>query len=389
MTLPIATSSEGGAIIGLFPALLSIGGVQEAGRLTAAALRDIASRRGWRVDFLSLNDLPGPQVFQAGEVQVSFRGFARHKLRFTLSAIGRARRFAKARPLVALAAHPNLAFPIEWIQRASPTLKTVVMSHGVEVWTPLPLLRRGALLRADRVLAPSSDTAQKLTAIQGVLPGRVRVLPWPLNPDFLRLANAPAKLPAPAHFPEGRVVLTVGRWAASERYKGADELIGAVSMLRADIPDLQLALVGKGDDLPRLRRLAAETSVADRVHFFDHLSREEVAACFARADVFALPSTGEGFGIVFLEAMAFGKPVVGAACGGTTDVIEDGINGLLVPPREPERLAQALKILLQNESLRAAMGQCGLEIVRQKYQFDIFRAGLEEVLESASGLPPV
>ena len=201
---------------------------------------------------------------------------------------------------MALAAHPNLAFPIEWIQRASPTLKTVVMSHGVEVWTPLPLLRRGALLRADRVLAPSSDTARKLTAILGRAS-------WPGPRSSLAAEpglSSPRKCPREASarfpdFPEGRVVLTVGRWAASERYKGADELIGAVSMLRADIPDLQLALVGKGDDLPRLRRLAAETSVADRVHFFDHLSREEVAACFARADVFALPSTGEGFGIVF------------------------------------------------------------------------------------------
>ena len=367
-------------IIGLFPELLGVGGVQEAGRLTAAALHEIGLRRGWSLDFLSLNDPPGAHVVPGDERRISFQGFGRAKLRFVLSAMGRARHVAMGRDLIVLAAHPNLAFPAAWMRRVSPRLRTVVMSHGIEVWKPLPILRRGALLKADLVLAPSGDTARKLEGVQGVSPEKIRTLAWPLNPDFLRMAGAPAGLPLPPAFPEGRVILAVGRWAASERYKGADELIRAVQRLRATVPGLHLVAVGGGDDLPRLQKLAADLGVADGVHFLTGLTREEIAACYARADVFALPSTGEGFGLVFLEAMAFAKPVVGAACGGTTDVVEDGVNGLLVPPRDTERLVQALGRLLGDDVLRAELGRRGAELVQQKYQFGVFQAELEKIL---------
>jgi glycosyltransferase involved in cell wall biosynthesis len=152
------------------------------------------------------------------------------------------------------------------------------------------------------------------------------------------MSDAPASLSVPPVFPQGRVILTVGRWAAAERYKGADELIRAVAQLRASVPGLHLVAVGGGNDLLRLRGVAADLGAADRVHFLENLSREEIAACYAHADLFVLPSAGEGFGLVFLEAMAFAKPVVGVAFGGTTDVVKDGIDGLLVPPRDSEQL---------------------------------------------------
>jgi len=380
MTAPESTPQHQ-RVIGLFPELLGVGGVQEAGRLTAAALGEIALRRGWTTDFLSLNDLPGPHAFDIAGRTMSLRGFGRAKISFVLSAIGRARTAANDRAPIILAAHPNLAVPAAWMQRASPRAKTVVIAHGVEVWKPLPSFRRRALKRANLVLAPSRDTVQKLIDVQGVAPERARKLAWPLSPSFLRLADVPGNLPVPAAFPEKcLVILTVGRWASSERYKGADELIHAVAQLRGTFPKLHLVAVGGGDDLPRLRELASSLGVADRVHFLENLSREEVAACYARSDLFALPSTGEGFGLVFLEAMAFSKAVVGVACGGTTDVVEDGVNGLLVPPRDGGALAQALDRLLRDELLRTQLGRRGAEIVRLKYQFEIFQADLETIL---------
>jgi phosphatidyl-myo-inositol dimannoside synthase len=369
-------SPRANRIIGLFPELLGVGGVQEAGRQTAAALEEIALRHEWIPIFLSLNDPPGAQSFSAGERSISLRGFGRAKLRFVLSAIGHARNETG----VVLAAHPHLAPPAACTKWISPRLKTLVMSHGVEVWEPLAPLRRNSLRGADIALAPSSDTAQKLADIQGVSPKKIHKLAWPLSPSFLRWADAPSELPLPNGFPQGQIILTVGRWAASERYKGADELIGAVSQLRSSFPALRLLAVGGGNDLARLQNLASELGVADRVHFLEGVSRKELAACYAHADVFALPSTGEGFGLVFLEAMAFARPVVGAACGGTTDVIEDGVNGLLVPPGEPQRLAKALARLLRDSALRADLGRRGSEIARHKYKFEIFRAGLERIL---------
>ena len=195
------------------------------------------------------------------------------------------------------------------------------------------------------------------------------------------MAETPSSVPPPSGFPQGRVILTVGRWAASERYKGADDLIRAMAQLRTKFPGLYLAAVGDGDDLPRLKKIAADSGVSESVRFLTGLSRQEIAACYARCEIFALPSTGEGFGLVFLEAMAFGKALVGAACGGTTDVVEDGVNGVLVPPGDSERLVEALAILLKDELRRAKLGQRGAEIVRRDFSFEVFQNKLEIILE--------
>jgi phosphatidyl-myo-inositol dimannoside synthase len=373
-------SSETKRIIGLFPELLGAGGVQEAGRLTAAALQEIALKRQWSVEFLSLNDPPGTRSLDTGAGTVGFRGFGRAKIRFVLDAISRARSLKKSDAAIVLVAHPYLAVPGRYMRIVSSHLKVLVMAHGVEVWTTLASSRRKAVLAADLVLAPSRDTAQKLIEVQGVAPANVHRLPWPLSPSFLRLAAAPEALPLPAEFPQGRVVLTVGRWTASERYKGADELIGAIAQLLTSVPSLHLVAVGAGDDLPRLRKISRDLGVADSVHFLENLSREQIAACYASAEIFAMPSSGEGFGLVFLEAMAFSKPVVGASCGGTTDVIKDGINGFLVPPRNAGQLVQALGRLLEDESLRECLGRRGAEMVRQQFRFEAFRTEVERLL---------
>ncbi len=373
-------SPQEGSIIGLFPELLGVGGVQEAGRLTAAALQGIAAAHNTSAEFLSLNDAEGSHSFDLAGRSVPFRGFGRAKLRFVLSAMARILPLAKNPARILLAAHPNLAVPAAGSQLASPRLKTIVVAHGVEVWKPLPPYRRHALRRATCVLAPSRDTVQKLIAVQGASPQKIRALPWPLNPEFLRMAAEPARLPLPPAYPNGRVILAVGRWSASERYKGIDELLHAVAQLRSAHPDLHVVAVGGGDDLPRLRHLSADLGVTHIVHFLQNLSREQIASCYAHADIFALPSTGEGFGLVFLEAMAFAKPVIGVAAGGATDIVEDEINGLLVPPRDTAALGRAVSRLLRDETLSRELGRRGAEIVLQKYQFNTFLTGLERIL---------
>jgi phosphatidyl-myo-inositol dimannoside synthase len=365
-------------ILGLFPELLGVGGIQEAGRLTAAALDRIAGRHdNWVTSFQSINDGPGDHEFEIGGQQVSLRGFNRSKVRFVGSALGQSRNGAR----IVLAAHPYLALPAAWMKSLSPQLKTIVMSHGVEVWNPLPSLRRRALLSADLVLAPSTYTAQRLAEVQGVSSAKIRKLAWPLNPDFLKMADNPVALSLPKNFPEGRVILTVGRWAASERYKGVDDLIRAVAQLQTKFPRLCLAAVGDGDDLPRLEKIARDSGVSESIRFLTNLSREEIAACYARSEIFALPSTGEGFGLVFLEAMAFGKPLIGTAHGGITDIIENRVNGLLVPAGDLKSLVDALAELFENESLRMELGRRGAEIVRHRYSFDVFVNNLERIIE--------
>jgi glycosyltransferase involved in cell wall biosynthesis len=372
--------------VGLFPDLLGVGGIQEVSRQTVRALLGISAQNGWSSALLGLNDPPGAHEFSTGENKIALRGFGRSKLRFILAALQNARK----KPRVVLAAHPNLAPIASWMKRFAPQTKIIVMAHGVEVWRPLPARRRTALLAADIVLAASTSTVQKLTEVQQMPLEKIRKLPWPLDLDLLSMAGAPANLLTPADFPPSPVILTVGRWAASEQYKGVDDLIRALAQLRATHKNLTLAAVGAGDDLPRLQKLAADLGVAGAVRFLTGLSKQELAACYARADIFALPSTGEGFGLVFLEAMAFAKPIVAAAAGGSTELVEDKVNGILIPPRDQVALIQALDQLLRDASLRSALGERGAEIARRKYRFDLFQSQFAAILAACDldSLPP-
>jgi len=372
-------------ITGLFPELAAIGGVQEAGRMTAFALQEIAGSRGWSLDVLALNDSSGPQTLRLDERTVAFEGYARAKLSFVRSAMKRARAAMRCDTHVIFAGHPNLAPIAVWMQKTSPKARAIVVAHGIEVWKVLPVLRRATIKSAFRVVAPSADTIQKLIQVQQVPPDRTRKLPWPLSPAFLRLADHPGTLSLPADFPlDSDVLLTVGRAAASERYKGADSLLHAFARLHDAFPHLRLVSVGGGDDLPRLQALAKELGISNRVHFLQGLSREEIAACYADSQVFALPSAGEGFGLVFLEAMAFGKPVIAAAAGGALDLVRDQVNGLLVPPQDVASITASLSRLLQDRELRESLGRRGAAMVRDAYRFESFQGELERILDECA-----
>lgn len=370
-------------ITALFPEILGVGGIQEASRLTALALHEIAQRRGWSMSVLSLNDPAGVQQLSINATGIAFQGFARAKTRFILAAIRGARAANRNEPRIILAAHPNLAPIALWMQQTLPRARAIVFAHGVEVWQLLPLVRRTALCNTHIVAGPSSDTIKKLIDVQSVPASRTRLLPWPLNPDLLRLADRD-DLPSPLDFLPGKVILTIARAAASEQYKGTDALIRATAQLQSEIRDVHLVAIGGGDDLPRLQSLAKQSSAAGNIHFSQRLSREELAACYARTDVFAMPSAGEGFGFVFVEAMAFRKPIIAAAAGGALDLVQDGVNGLLVPPGDQAALTAALRRLLNDESLRSAFGAKGAAIVREKYRFESFEANLERLLDECT-----
>ena len=365
------------SIVGLFTNVLPAGGVQRASRHVAAVAAKFASDRGMSARFLSLSDPQGLHTVRVRSLEFSVSGYEGSKIQFTLAAL----RAAGRKPALVFALHPHLA-PIVWAMRArSRKFRSIVFTHGVEVWQPLGWPRGAALRRANLVIGPSADTVQRLISEQHLLPGKVQRLPWGLDPGFEARVAAPAPLSTPPGFPRaGRIILTVGRWDSAERYKGADTLIAALSRVLKTAPDTSLVLVGDGDDRPRLEHLAANLGVAEHAHFLHGLTPEQLFACYASCDVFARPSRGEGFGLVFLEAMACGKPVIGGAHGGIPEIVEDGVTGLLVPHGNAERLAQALESLLDNPSRAREMGARGRERVQKEYTFEEFQSGLMRIL---------
>ena len=366
------------SIVGLFTDVLPAGGVQRASRHVAAVTAKLASDRGITARFLSLNDPQGLHTVRVGSLEFSVTGYAGSKIQFALAAL----RAAGRKPALVIALHPHLA-PIIWAMRArGRKFRSMVFTHGVEVWQPLGWPRGAALRRADLVIGPSADTVQHLISKQHLLPGKVQRLPWGLDPEFEARVAAAASLSAPPGFPQtGRIILTVGRWNPAERYKGADTLLAALPRVLKAAPDTVLVLVGDGDDRPRLEHLARNLGVSEQARFLHDLTPEQLFACYVNCDVFALPSRGEGFGIVFLEAMACAKPVIGAAHGGIPDIVQDGVTGLLVPHGDTERLAQALESLLDNPGRAREMGALGRERVRKEYTFGEFQSRLVKIMD--------
>src|SRR5262249_27061279 len=153
-----------------------------------------------------------------------------------------------------VAGHPFLAPVVQAMRIAAPRMKSLVCAHGVEVWEPLPQLRRRALRKSSLIITPTENTATQVSLHQQIPRERVRVLPWALDPEFEALASAPQN-ELPPNFPLGRVILSVGRWMSDERYKGMDTLISTLPRLLHEWTDLQLVLIGEGDDQPWLERI--------------------------------------------------------------------------------------------------------------------------------------
>src|SRR5260370_1286905 len=167
-------------VVGLFPERLGRGGVRRAGQHLAAVASALAGERNLACELLSLNDPSDENSLDVAGVQFTFTGFARSKRRFVTAAMRASRRGAR----VVIAAHPNLASVVLAMRLARPRLHSIICTHGIEVWKPLSYLRRFALQRANLVLAPSRDTAERAAHTQNLPVLNVRRLPWTLDPAF-------------------------------------------------------------------------------------------------------------------------------------------------------------------------------------------------------------
>jgi phosphatidylinositol alpha-1,6-mannosyltransferase len=220
-----------------------------------------------------------------------------------------------------------------------------VQAHGIEAWQPLSVAYRRSVEMATLVTSVSRYTRRRLLEWTGVDPTRVKVLPNTVDPRF-QPGPKPDYLMDRYGARGKKVLLTVSRLAGSERYKGHDRIIRALPLVLADHPETIYLIVGDGDDRPRLEELAKEIDVREKVQFVGQPSAEELPDYFRLADLFVMPSTGEGFGIVFLEALASGIEVIGGDKDGTSDALCDGALGLLVDPDNDEKLAAAIRTSL-------------------------------------------
>ncbi len=263
----------------------------------------------------------------------------------------------------------------------------LVIGYGIEVWGHLGPRRQAALRRAARVVALSHFTARQIASVHRVPETTLRVIHPAVDPLLLREARAEGR---PARARDAVTLLTVARLAAQERYKGCDAVISALPAVRSESGRVRYVVAGDGDDLPRLRALADERGVAQAVTFAGSVQRAGLPALYRDCDIFVMPSiaerrpegwTGEGFGIVYIEASAFGLPVIAGNGGGAPEAVQDGVTGSVVDGRDVGAVAAALVRLIKDPALRERMGAAGRRWVEEQFTFERFRRDVAAAVE--------
>jgi phosphatidylinositol alpha-1,6-mannosyltransferase len=289
--------------------------------------------------------------------------------------------------------------------------RLVVFLHGIEAWRPLSPRERWAMRRADVVMANSEHTARRFqapnpafserdihvchlgVAAAGEAPRDRQGGDGVCRAGVAAVAEAPpeaagADLEAGWSARPGRdgarapgagvgFALIVGRLAAGERYKGHDLLIDLWPRIEEEAPGARLVVAGDGDDRPRLEARAAAQHRG--VHFVGRVSAQRLASLYEACGFFAMPSRGEGFGVVFLEAMRAGKACVGGV-GAAAEVIEDGVTGLVVDPADPESVLKAMARLFREPETRERMGRAGAARVAARFTESHFRRRFRSIL---------
>lgn len=394
--------------------LAALGGVDAGGQnVHVAALSEALARRGHHVTVYTRRDateLPARvRVGRRFEVVHVDAGPARHVPKDELLpfmgelADGVAKDWGQRPPdvvhghfwmsgLAALdaARRPDAGYRVPMVQTFH-ALGTVKRRHqGADDTSPAERvwLEPGVGRSADRIIATCSDEVFELKAM-GIPTGKISIAPCGVDLGFFS-ADGPAAARTRRHR-----ILSVGRLVPR---KGVDLVIRALPYLReAGFDDVELLIVGGGGDTgalhtdPEVRRLldlAAELGVAGQVSLQGQVSRAEMPGIFRSADAVVCAPWYEPFGIVPLEAMACGVPVVAAAVGGLRDTVVDRATGLHVPPRDPEAIASALSMLLEDPALRAELGQAGQQRARTRYSWDRVAAETEKAYQLAVAETP-
>jgi phosphatidyl-myo-inositol dimannoside synthase len=255
-----------------------------------------------------------------------------------------------------------------------------VLLCGIEAWDPeLGAGRKRTLRNASLRLAISGYTASRVSATHPDI-GPIIACPLALLPD----APSPTSVEHALldQIREGSVLM-VGRMSSAERYKGHDELLECWCTVLAQVPDAQLVIAGQGDDVTRLRNKAASLGIDNSVLFLGFVPDGTLAALRERAALFALPSRGEGFGLVYLEAMRAGLPCVGGIHDAAAGVIANGETGVLVDPKDGRALSSAIVALLRSPDLRARFGAAGKLRFEREFTFDRYCERLAPILSAA------
>jgi phosphatidylinositol alpha-1,6-mannosyltransferase len=266
------------------------------------------------------------------------------------------------------------AAPVAWALGSLFGKPYIVYVHALEI-TPARyrFLFSFLLRRAAAIVVGSRYARDLVVSYLGITPDHIDLVPPAVDPALVEAATD--SRPSYRYKKRGeRVLLSVGRLDAGERYKGHDVVIWAMQYILKCVPRAYYWVVGAGDDVGRLKAVAGEAGVADHVKFWGRV--EDVVPFYRESDLFVMVSRcvredkvekGEGFGLVFLEASLFAKPVLAGQCGGALDAVLNGETGVLINPNDPAEVAAAAVALLTSPAEAKRLGAAGRERVLRDF----------------------
>ncbi|MCS6812611.1 MAG: glycosyltransferase [Cyanobacteria bacterium] len=359
------------------------GGIQTYSQFFLQALQALCPEWNYRVLLKHDRQAPAHHPFMP-TTTFQFAGRAPLPLRTPVYALQLLVAAIQQRPHLIITTHLNFTPVAYWLKQWL-GIPYWTVAHGVEAWNIQRPVLRTALQNADRILAVSSYTRNRLLKEQPLDPNHVVLLPNTFDPSRFHIAPKPKSLLHRYNLsPYHCIILTVARLDSQERYKGYDQILRAMPAIRQQLPQAHYVLVGKGNDRPRVESLIQQLGLQDCVTLTGFVPDDELTDHYNLCDVFAMPSKGEGFGIVYLEALACGKPTLGGNQDGAIDALCRGELGVLVNPDDVDAIAHALTRLLQGTYPHPLLYQA--EALRQRviniYGFEQFQAMLAKILQT-------
>lgn len=226
-----------------------------------------------------------------------------------------------------------------------------ILTYGKEVWETLAPKYRIAMRQAESIWTISRYTRDRTCDINNLNPEKFQIVPCTVNDNIFTPGLKPAHLLEKYNLVGAKILMTVARLRSTDIYKGVDVTIQALPQIAKTFENVKYLVIGRGDDRPRLAKLATDLGVAERVIFAGFVPTENLAAHYQLADAYVMPSQ-EGFGIVYLEALACGIPVLAGDADGSADPLQDGKLGWRVPHRDSAAVAVACVEMLRGEDKR-------------------------------------
>lgn len=325
------------------------GGIEKVSRILGKALYERSIEQDGLFELCSMYDKQADAVDNPYLPAENFRGFAVRKLSFIKDMVA-----AGAKSDVVILSHINLLL-IGWlIKKIKPHTKLFMLAHGIEVWYPLPARTKVMLASCDHIIAVSRFTKDKIEEVHDFPPQKCTVLNNCLDP-FLPLPSNKLKketlLKKYGFSATDTILMTLTRISSKERYKGYDKVIEAIGSLNDTSCNIKYLVAGSYDKEEKifLDDLINSLHLQNKVVLAGFIQDEELENHFAISDIYVMPSRKEGFGIVFIEAMYYGLPVIAGNADGSVDALLNGELGQLVHPGNTAAIAQSINNIIQNK----------------------------------------